>query len=396
MDSKKIGAFISALRKEHSMTQQNLADQLKVTNKAVSKWETGEGYPEITIIPALAEILGVTTDELLRGERKAAEEKPSTINKNSQSTAQGEYLLNNSLMRFKNFNLLSLGLTLLGVIAFFTITLSTYYEIIGFGVHLTLLVASGILFMVTYNSIRNACNKFGKLYPDSQEHLQCIINANKALVTLMWVWACSILLILPYVFFDDRTFTKSIITFGTYINTLPIVLIVGGVLAGILISYVKSRILLEDNITNNGTKEKWKGYINKLTILSGLYCVVFFWITIIVANRYYKYDMITALLIFSAGILGFVVLNGIFIRKCRGKVSSKLLTAYIVRNLVIGFSILYGLGNNIYTYSDFNGNIEIGIQGDRMGTFLVFMALVIMGLSLIIKQIEQKNQKAIT
>lgn len=68
MNNKKIGSFIARLRKEKLMTQRDLADKLNVTNKAVSKWETGEGYPEITTLPVLAEILGVTTSELLNGE----------------------------------------------------------------------------------------------------------------------------------------------------------------------------------------------------------------------------------------------------------------------------------------------------------------------------------------
>jgi len=47
------------------MTQQQLANELSVTNKAVSKWETGVGLPDIAILPTLASVLGVTTDELL-------------------------------------------------------------------------------------------------------------------------------------------------------------------------------------------------------------------------------------------------------------------------------------------------------------------------------------------
>ncbi|MDP4146029.1 MAG: helix-turn-helix domain-containing protein [Bacillota bacterium] len=69
MDNKKVGSFIASLRKEKAMTQKDLADKLNVTNKAISKWETGEGYPEITTAPVLAEILGVTVTELLNGER---------------------------------------------------------------------------------------------------------------------------------------------------------------------------------------------------------------------------------------------------------------------------------------------------------------------------------------
>lgn len=74
IDHKKIGIFISELRKEKNMTQKDLAEKLNVTDKAVSKWERGAGYPEITILPHLADALGVTTSELLQGEH-AQEEK---------------------------------------------------------------------------------------------------------------------------------------------------------------------------------------------------------------------------------------------------------------------------------------------------------------------------------
>lgn len=70
MENRKIGAFIAERRKESGLTQQTLADRLGLTNKAVSKWETGDGLPDITILPALAENLGVTVDEILAGERR--------------------------------------------------------------------------------------------------------------------------------------------------------------------------------------------------------------------------------------------------------------------------------------------------------------------------------------
>ena len=51
------------------MTQQEVADQLGVSNKTVSKWESGGGFPDITVLPALAELYGVTADDILAGER---------------------------------------------------------------------------------------------------------------------------------------------------------------------------------------------------------------------------------------------------------------------------------------------------------------------------------------
>ena len=77
MDNQKIGAFISARRKEKGLTQAQLAEQLGVTNKAVSKWESGNGLPDISLFPVLSELLGVTADELFRGERTAPPRRES-------------------------------------------------------------------------------------------------------------------------------------------------------------------------------------------------------------------------------------------------------------------------------------------------------------------------------
>lgn len=63
------GDFLYSLRKEKGMTQAELADALGVTNKAVSKWETGEAMPETALLVPISRIFGVTVDELLNGQR---------------------------------------------------------------------------------------------------------------------------------------------------------------------------------------------------------------------------------------------------------------------------------------------------------------------------------------
>lgn len=70
MDAKSIGYTIAALRRRQKMTQSELAQRLKVSDKTVSKWENGLGYPEVTQFPALAELFGVSIDYIMTGERK--------------------------------------------------------------------------------------------------------------------------------------------------------------------------------------------------------------------------------------------------------------------------------------------------------------------------------------
>lgn len=67
MNKLNLGIMIKNLRKKHGMTQAELASRLSVSDKAVSKWENGTGYPDITQLPLLSEIFGVTVDYLLKG-----------------------------------------------------------------------------------------------------------------------------------------------------------------------------------------------------------------------------------------------------------------------------------------------------------------------------------------
>lgn len=69
MNTKKIGNFIFELRKEKGITQKQLADNLGVTDKAVSRWETGKNYPDIELLEQIAQFFDVTVSELLEGKR---------------------------------------------------------------------------------------------------------------------------------------------------------------------------------------------------------------------------------------------------------------------------------------------------------------------------------------
>ena len=69
MDQVKIGKFIAQVRKEKQLTQKQLADLLNISDKTISKWETGRGLPDVSMILFLCEILDINANELLSGER---------------------------------------------------------------------------------------------------------------------------------------------------------------------------------------------------------------------------------------------------------------------------------------------------------------------------------------
>ena len=69
MDQIRTGKFIADMRKEKGLTQRQLADLLSISDKTVSKWECGNGLPEVALMLPLCEVLGVSVNELLSGER---------------------------------------------------------------------------------------------------------------------------------------------------------------------------------------------------------------------------------------------------------------------------------------------------------------------------------------
>ena len=73
IDREKFGGFLAQLRKEKGFTQQDVADRLFVSNKAVSKWERGQSLPDISLLTPLAQLLEVSVAELLKGERLTGE-----------------------------------------------------------------------------------------------------------------------------------------------------------------------------------------------------------------------------------------------------------------------------------------------------------------------------------
>ena len=75
MDAKKTGSYICLLRKQRGLTQAELAERIGVTDKAVSRWERGKGFPDITLLPPLAQVLGTSVTELLAGEPMSVEER---------------------------------------------------------------------------------------------------------------------------------------------------------------------------------------------------------------------------------------------------------------------------------------------------------------------------------
>ena len=115
MERRTIGGFIAVLRKANGMTQRELAEKLNVSDKAVSRWERDECAPDLTLIPVLAEIFGVTSDELLRGEKTTAKQTEEAAAAKTQK--QLDRLLEANATKLKIRSIISSGIAAVGLIA---------------------------------------------------------------------------------------------------------------------------------------------------------------------------------------------------------------------------------------------------------------------------------------
>ncbi len=109
MSEKTTGEFLLSLRKENGYTQQEVADKLNVSNKTVSKWERDDGYPDIKILPAIADLYSVSVDEILRGERKISEKEAEEKN--------DEKAFSTALLNFKNKSVIAVAISVLSAFA---------------------------------------------------------------------------------------------------------------------------------------------------------------------------------------------------------------------------------------------------------------------------------------
>ncbi len=146
MEKKTIGGFIAALRKASGMTQKELAERLNVSDKTISRWERDDGAPDLSAIPVIAEVFGVTCDELLRGQRKSPEQQAQTPE--NIPTPKGEKerlrLLTVALSRYKTRSLIAGGIALMGLLAAMAFNFGFNRAYLGFLVGCVFYLAAAI------------------------------------------------------------------------------------------------------------------------------------------------------------------------------------------------------------------------------------------------------------
>lgn len=102
MEQVKIGKFIASKRKEQGLTQLQLAEKLGITDRAVSKWETGKSLPDASLMPELCKLLKITINDLLCGEVVSVENYNEKAEKALLEMVKKEETQNKKLMMYEN------------------------------------------------------------------------------------------------------------------------------------------------------------------------------------------------------------------------------------------------------------------------------------------------------
>ncbi len=156
METRTIGSFIATLRKAKGLTQKDLAEKLSVSDKAVSRWERDECAPDLTLIPVIADIFGVTTDELLRGQRNNPE-NPKPEQPTEKSKKQLNRILKENKTRLLTNSLIALGIGFAGLIAAMICNLAFLRAYLGFfvgcGFYLMAVVMETIFGVQAFSSV---------------------------------------------------------------------------------------------------------------------------------------------------------------------------------------------------------------------------------------------------
>lgn len=139
MNTEQMGEFLKALRKSKGCSQQEIADLFHVSNKTISKWETGKGIPEMATLLALADFYEVSVDEILRGSRG----KTSKISVEVNPT----FVIHHQQKSITNTTYISLFISIMGLIMMFLLSYITSEPIIG-GLLSMLFYLGSVLYLV--------------------------------------------------------------------------------------------------------------------------------------------------------------------------------------------------------------------------------------------------------
>lgn len=257
MERKTIGAFLSALRKANGMTQQEVADKLNVSNKTVSKWERDEGYPEIMMLPAIAELYSVSVDEILRGERITKSDHEER--KDTKSDERIKYLIEKATVKFNNSSIVSVILGVVALILAYTIGDIVYnYNVMWVGyVIILILVASSIaVTLIAFNNLLSGLDNRDVI--EKEHYEKTMKNSIKYVTAVTFLSVVTIIGLLLNILFDGVSML---------IVALPATAVVGGIVAYLVRSILHKKYDISQTQLSDEQRKYRKKHIKTTSII---------------------------------------------------------------------------------------------------------------------------------
>ncbi len=187
MDTIKVGAFLKELRKEHNLSQEQLADKFNVSSRSISRWENGNTMPDISIMIELADFYDIDIRDLLRGERKS-EKMEENLKETLEMVA--EYTEADKAKILKKVYICGVGTLITSVASLIFFFITYFWDTEIFLTPFLLILASGIFGI---NTMLAGLQLKGKMSKKRNKKLIAIS------VTIWVVLAIIILLFLTFV-----------------------------------------------------------------------------------------------------------------------------------------------------------------------------------------------------
>ena len=277
MEKKTLGSFISALRRAQGLTQQEVADRLMVSNRAVSRWERDEAMPDITLLPAIADLFGVTVDELLRGDRLRTTE--SATPDTSAATTDGEpreeapppsrpepdpralrglrAMMNRTISRFRTLMILAIALSAAGLFILIGVSYGFYRPVIGFALMLLFVLASISVAFIAALRMKDTLDEYAS--EESETRLPSVELAGACRTYAEWIFrvasmaANAILLGLPLVIFRDKHLIDSVLSGEDYVPMMLVIALIASLLTALIHSSVIRLLCRPWNVACEGS-----------------------------------------------------------------------------------------------------------------------------------------------
>ena len=159
MDTEKFGKFIAACRMDNHMTQKELAQKLQVTDKAVSRWERGKGFPDISFLVPLSEALNISVPELMKSERDDTKREVFSAGEIRNVLTSASQMEKQNKREARLLSALISPVTV--IVALWVVLLEKGSLLVGLWLGLAVALAvSGIVFLASKEGGRNARNVY--------------------------------------------------------------------------------------------------------------------------------------------------------------------------------------------------------------------------------------------